>query len=91
MESLRQPYLQKKGKKRKDKKKKKKKRAYEERKINNKKRWKRLYKVPQWVENRKVTHAKIRRIPLGWKPRQKLGIILEGGEGSLQRSLFPSY
>ena len=33
----------------------------------------------------------ISNIPLGWKPRQKLGIILEGGEGSLQRSLLPSY
>ena len=34
---------------------------------------------------------KIRGIPLGWKLRQKLGIIPEGGEGSLQRSLLPSY
>ena len=34
---------------------------------------------------------KIRGIPLGWKFRQKLRIIPEGGEGSPQRSLLPSY
>ena len=32
------------------------------------------YKEPRWVENRKAIHAKIREIPLGRRPRQKLGI-----------------
>ena len=51
----------------------------------------RRYKVSQWVENRKATHAKIRGILLGWEPRQKLGIIFEGEKDFLQRSLLPSY
>ena len=33
-----------------------------EKKIKN---YERRYKVPQWVENRKVTLAKIKGIPLG--------------------------
>ena len=35
---------------------------------------KRRYKEPRWVENRKAIHAKVRGIPLGRGPRQKLGI-----------------
>ena len=37
----------------------------------------RQYKEPRWVENQKAIYAKIRGIPLGWGPRQKLGIIPE--------------
>ena len=51
----------------------------------------RRYKVPQWVENWKVTHAKIWEIPLGWEFRQKLGIIPKEEEDFQQRSLLPSY
>ena len=64
----------------------KKEREKKERKIMNKD-----DKKPRWIEHLKVIHAKIRGIPLSREPRQKLGIIPEGGDGSLQRMLLPLY
>ena len=39
----------------------------------------------------KINSYKIRGIPLGWEPRQKLGTIPEEKEDFPQRSLLPSY
>ena len=85
------PYLKEKGEKWEIKRKAwvlsgKKEREKKERKIMNKD-----DKKPRWIEHLKVIHAKIRGIPLSRETRQKLGIIPEGGEGSLQRMLLPLY